>query len=150
MKRVLTILSLLACVFTASAQHMEFCGVSMEGKIADFAKALREKNFKLKEKRVDNGFYVMEGTYCAVSSTFTVSYTPRTKTVYQIRVMPRHIDEMAYVEKLTSLYGEAQETENGLRWEMENGGVFYVKPEGMDPYVIIVDAAGFALYKEEK
>ncbi len=147
---LLYLLVLLACP-TIRAQHMDFCGVELTGSIRDVSNQMRKAGFKLKEKRPDDNFYIFEGKYCGQQTFLNVNYTPKTKTVYQVRVTPRHINEEALVDSLIAKYGaEYESTGEGYCWTNESGGIFYIKKEHYDPFVVIIDAEGMALRKQEE
>lgn len=147
---LLYLVVLLACP-SVRAQHMDFCGVELTGSIRDVSDKLRKSGFKLKQKRPDDCFYIFEGKYCGQTTYFNVNYTPKTKTVYQVRVTPRNINEEALVDSLLAKYGsECESTGEGYCWTTEAGGIFYIKKEHYDPFVVIIDGEGMTLKKQEE
>lgn len=150
MKRIVLYLIVLLCCPHVWAQHMDFCGVELTGTIRNVSDKMRKAGFKLKEKRTDDCFYIFEGKYCGQTTFFNVNYTPKTNTVYQVRVTPRHINEEAFLDSLIAKYGsEYESTGEGYCWSKENGGIFYIKKDHYDPFVVIIDAEGMELRKKE-
>ena len=132
------------------AQHIDFCGVELTGPVRNITEKMRKAGFKLKEKRTDDYFYIFEGKYCGQNTYLNVNYTPKSKTVYQVRVTPRHINEEAFVDSLIAKYGsEYESTGEGYCWSNEQGGIFYIKKNNYDPFVVIIDAEGMELRKKE-
>lgn len=151
MKRTIIYLIVLMAATSVWAQHMDFCGVELSGHVRDITEKMRKAGFKLKEKRTDQNFYIFEGMFCGHTTFLNVNFTPKTKTVYQVRVTPRAVNEVVLVDSLVARYGsEFAETEEGLSWATEQGGIFYIKRDNYDPFIIIMDAAGVEQLKEEK
>ncbi len=151
MKRIFAYMMCLVLSTSVWAQHMDFCGIELTGPVRNITEKMRKAGFKLKEKRTDQNFYIFEGKYLGQMTYLNVLYTPKTKTVYQVRVTPRAVNEVALVDSLVATFGtEYEETHDGMSWASENGGVFYIKKDNYDPFIIVIDAQGMALMKEEK
>ena len=150
MKKSILFLLTLCLGMPVCAQHMDFNGVELCGHVRDFTKKLEQDGFKLKEKRLDDGFYIFQGKFCGQTTYVNIHFTPKSKTVYQARVTPRSIDEVAFMDSVIATYGKEYEpTGEGARWIKENGGVFYIKKDSYDPFVIIMDAEGLQTLKKE-
>ncbi len=151
MRRIFTYLIALMATTAVWAQHLDFCGVEIAGPVRNITEPMRKAGFKLQEKRTDQYFYIFEGKYCGQMTYLNVNYTPKSKTVYQVRVTPRAVNETALRDSLIAKYGdEYEETADGMTWANEKGGIFYIKKEGYDPYIILLDTEGATKMMSEK
>lgn len=151
MKKGLLFGMALLAALAGKAQHITFDGVPVTGSVADFTEQMRVHGFKLQKKVTDDKYYIYKGTYNGHSSYVRADYTPKTKTVYKVQVTPQHVSTVDYVDSLAVKYGkEYASDERGYQWSSAEGGVFFVTPEGKDPILIIMDAKGAQVLKEEK
>ncbi len=134
----------------ATETHIVFAGVEVKGKVDDFTDRMRDQGFKLQKKVGDERYYIYKGTYNGHSSYVRADYTPKSRTVYKVQVTPKHVSAVDYLDSLTVKYGKDYVSDQrGYQWSFGNGGVFFVTPEGKDPILLIMDARGAQLYKEE-
>lgn len=151
MKRKLFLGMALLATLAGQAQHIVFDGLQVTGSVADFTEQMRVHGFKLQKKVTDDKYYIYKGTYNGHSSYVRADYTPKTKTVYKVQVTPQHVSTVDYIDSLTVKYGkEYVSDERGYQWTSAEGGVFFVTPEGKDPILIIMDAQGAQVFKEER
>lgn len=135
----------------AKAQHINFSGIPLAGKIIDFTEEMRKKGFNLQKKMVDEDYYIFKGKYNGTTSYMRVNYTPKSSTVYSVIVTPQRIDMNIYLDSLIANWGEDYATNNiGYQWKKNGGVVIFVTPERKDPILIINDLEGSLLYKKEK
>lgn len=164
MKRLLFLLMLLGAPVVLSAQeatpqdsvqqalpeHILFEGVEMKGDIYDFSKALQKRGFKLEERDGNSRNYIFRGDVCGRPTQFMVSFTRKTKTVYRIMAQLKNAPITDILAALNAAYGEPFDINNrGYQWQVPGGGVMLGTPEGYDPTLVVMDAAGVAAYKEE-
>ena len=151
MKRLFTYLIALMCTTAVWAQHLDFCGVELAGPVRNITEKMRKAGFKLREKRIDQYFYIFQGPFCGQTTYINVHFTPKTKTVYQVRVTPRAINEVVLTDSLKARYGdEFEDTGEGMAWTKPNGAIFYIKKDNYDPFVVFIDGEGMEKMKEEK
>lgn len=140
----------LLAAMAVRAQHIQFDGMQVTGSVLDFTEQMRVNGFKLQKKVADDRYYIYKGTYNGHSSYVRADYTPKSRTVYKVQVTPQHVSTVDYLDSLKVKYGtECTSDERGYRWSFADGGVFFVTPEGKDPVLIVMDAQGMRLYKEE-
>lgn len=162
MKRFLiTILVILFFTpFNASAQsadstnvqsvgHLMFHGVPMEGTIEHFSDAIR-KHFQLKRMMGAERNWIFQGFIYGKECPMQVFYTKKTRQVCRIIVMPKNIDNNAWLDSLTTDYGEPIEIELGYAWQSPQGTILLRVIEGYDPALIYLDKIGQAIYNEEE
>lgn len=142
---------LLAVSAVLRAQHIPFDGIPVTGAVTDFTEQMREHGFKLQKKVGDEHYYIYKGTYNGHSSYVRADYTPKSKTVYKVQVTPQHVSTVDYVDSLKVKYGpDCASSAKGWQWSFAEGGVYFVTPEGKDPVLIIMDAEGTRIFKEER
>lgn len=104
MKKILTILLFFVAV-SASAQHLKFMGIPLDGSIANFHSRLIAKGLT-PEKEFNAtspvGSRMFNGSFCGYKSDFFVYYNPKTKIVYRSKAVidDRNLEniERAYKE----------------------------------------------------
>ena len=134
----------------AFTEHILFEGIEVKGDIYDFSAVMQKRGFTLAKRVGNESMYIFKGTVCGQPCYLQASYTKHTRTVYRILVQPKHVDLNVYLDSLRARYGETyDETERGYQWQLPNGGVMFITPEGYDPTLVVMDALGVAAYKEE-
>ncbi|MCR5820657.1 MAG: hypothetical protein K6F94_06920 [Bacteroidaceae bacterium] len=131
--------------------HIKFIGVEVKGDIYEFSKALKKNGAKITKRMGDSDQYAMRGTvYGAANCDFLVSYTPNSRTVYRVMARPKHINVINYLHLLELTYGSyADYADETYKWVLPNGMVMFKVPDGYDPTLLIIDAAGFTAYQDE-
>ncbi len=134
---------------SASAQHIEFMGVPIQGNITEFTKALQPR-YRLQKKKGDEDYYIFKGPICGHDMYFRADYTRKSRTVYKVTVTPQYIDANAFLDSLTVRFGQPEDTGKGYRWTYPVGEILLYTPEGFDPVLIYLDVQGVLALKEEK
>lgn len=162
MKRIISLLLALLPLLTwaqtdgqvsdteAQPQHILFEGIEVKGDIYEFSKVLQHNGYKMISRDNNIREYVFKGTVCGISQKFKVSFSKKSKTVYRIMLQPQNVPLDEYVEKLCERYGNEYDTiSRGLQWTLPTGAVMLATPEGYDPTLVIMDAAGVERFKDE-
>ena len=153
------LIALLLPIFMAAATapeqqeevHITMEDVTIQGDIYQFSDTLKHHGFHLDKRLRDFDAFLFHGTIAGTTCYFQVCYTPITRTVYRIMAQPRHVDINAYVDSLTVRYGELYDSKPGsYQWMTPGGAVMLMTPNGMDPTLVIIDAVGYATFKEER
>lgn len=103
MKKILTIL-LLFVAMNASAQHLKFMGIPLDGAYANFQTKLIAKGLTLaKDYNATSpvGHRMFNGSFCGYKSEFFVYYNPKTKIVYRSKAVISNSD-LKYIEQVYS------------------------------------------------
>lgn len=133
------------------APHILLEGYALRGDIYQFSDTLRRHGFHLEKRLRDVDAFLFRGTIAGTSCYFQVSYTPTSRTVYRIMAQPRNISINDYVDSLSTRYGEVFDSKPGsYQWMLPSGAVMLMTPDGGDPTLVIVDAQGYATFKEER
>ncbi len=136
---------------STAESHMLLEGIAMKGDIYEFSDTLRSHGFKLEKRLRDVDAFLFKGTIAGCTCYFQVSYTPTSRTVYRIMAQPKNINIADYVATLTDIYGPLFDSKPGsYQWMTEGGAVMLMTPDGMDPTLVLIDAKGYATYKEER
>ena len=131
--------------------HIAFEDMTMRGDIYQFSDTLKHHGFQLDKRLRDVDAWLFHGTIAGTTCYFQVTYTPITRTVYRIMAQPKHVNINAYVDSLSARYGEIYDSKPGsYQWMTPGGAVMLMTPDGMDPTLVIIDAPGFLLFKEER
>ena len=153
MKRLfLFLLTLVSLCATAQEpiSHIRFEGIEVKGDIYEFSKTLQSHGYKLEKRESGTRAYVFKGNICGHSTLFQVSYSRRTRSVYRIMAQPKNVPLDALLDSLCVRYGEPYDSDNSrYMWQLESGAVMLSTPEGYDPTLVIMDAAGVAAFKDE-
>lgn len=131
------------------SKHLQFQGVSMEGTIDDFTERLKPR-FQLKRKMGSDRQWIYYGFIFGKETYFQVDYTKKSRTVYRVTIMPKHIDEQTWIDSLNYAYGASVDTEMGILWKRPEGTILFRTLEGYDPALILLDKVGQSVLKEEK
>ena len=136
---------------TPADVHIAFEDMTLQGDIYQFADTLKHHGFHLDKRMRDVDSFLFHGTIAGTSCYFQVSYTPTSRTVYRIMAQPKHVNINAYVDSLSVRYGELFDSKPGsYQWMTPGGAVLLMTPDGMDPTLVIIDAQGYATFKEER
>lgn len=89
MRKLLTILALTFAML-CQAQHMKFMGIPIDGTINQFTQKLATKGIKIhpenaKKSGIDNRYFY--GKFMNRQAVFWVWYNPKTKIVYDVKVI---------------------------------------------------------------
>ena len=90
MKKFISLLFMVFVAFASYGQdltaekHMEFMGITIDGKLDDFVNKLISKGFKVSS--VEETTAMLTGNFAGEDAKLFVCSTPKTKTVYQIGV----------------------------------------------------------------
>jgi len=135
----------------AYTEHILFEGIEVKGDIYEFSDVMQKHGFKLAKRVGNENMFIFKGTVCGQSCYIQASYTKHSRTVYRVLAQPKHVDLNVYLDSLRARYGETlDETDRGYQWQLPNGGVMFVTPEGYDPTLVVMDALGVVAYKEEE
>ncbi len=138
------------CPADSLTEHITVEGVELRGDIYEFSDVLRSHGFKLEKRLRDVDSFLFKGTIAGNSCYFQVSYTPLSRTVYRIMAQPRHVQENDYVDSLCVRYGDVFDSKPGsYQWMLPNGAVMLITPDNGEPTLVIIDGAGYAVYKDE-
>lgn len=133
-----------------AAQHMLFEGLEMKGDIYEFSDSLRHRGYKLEKRMGNQQYFLFHGMIAGRSCYFQVSYTKKTRTVWRIIAQVSHAETVSFVDSVSVRYGEVYDSnERGYQWMQPSGSAMFMIPEQGDPSLIIVDADGYLLYREE-
>ena len=112
---------------------------------------LQIHGFTLDKRLRDVDAFLFHGTILCTTCYFQVSCTPTSRTVYRIMAQPKHININAYVDSITARYGSIFDSKPGsYQWMSPAEAVMLITPDGVDPTLVIIDAQGYALFKEER
>lgn len=163
MKHIITAMAATAIAATVAAaprvladdaqdeQHVMLEDVTVRGDIYQFADTLKSHGFHLDKRLRDVDSFLFHGTIAGTTCYFQVSYTPTSRTVYRIMAQPKNVSINAYVDSLSVRYGPVFDSKPGsYQWMTPGGAVMLMTPDGMDPTLVIIDAQGYATFKEER
>ena len=143
------ILSATALIANAQEEHLKFQGVPIEGNINQFTDNMQPR-YKLKKKQGGEQRYIYEGPVYGYNCYLEASYSRKSRTVYKVMVTPKSINQSAWLDSLSTHYGEPIETDRGLLWAPDGGKILFYTPEGYDPVLIYLDSQGLQRFSEEK
>lgn len=108
MKKFLALALFVMTLATASAQHMTFMGIPLDGTISEFTAELEAKgiNVSSSNKFIPTGARTFEGMFYGKPSLIAVYYAPATNIVYRAKA----VIEDADFETLKQLYDEISES----------------------------------------
>lgn len=137
-------------VAPAQTEHILFEGVEVKGDIYEFSATMQKRGFTLARRVGNESMFIFKGPVCGQTCYVQASYTKHSRTVYRLLAQPKHVDLNVYLDSLRARYGQTfNETDRGYQWQLSNGGVLFVTPDGYDPTLVVMDAIGVAAYKEE-
>ncbi len=134
----------------ASNVHLTFENIEMKGDIYDFAKVLKGQGYKVKQRDLNQLFFVFKGNVFGKPEEFKVSFSKKSKTVWRIMVQPHNFPIDALVDSLNANYGEPYESlDNSYKWMLSSGFIQLMVPDGYDPTMVFIDSSGAMAYKDE-
>ena len=146
----LLVVQVLPAQEVSSAEHLLFEGIEMKGDIYDFSKVLQKHGFKQKQRDLNQLFFVFKGDVLGRPEQFKVSFSKKSKTIWRIMVQPHNVPLDEIVDSLTARYGEPYEAiVTSYKWQLPSGCVLLDAHEGYDPNLVLIDAAGVSVFKDE-
>ena len=135
---------------TTPPQHLLFEGIEMKGDVYDFSKILQKQGYKQRQRDLNQLFFVFKGNVLGRSEQFRVNFSKKSKTVWRIMAQPHNVPVDELVDSLTARYGEPYESiSTSYKWMLGGGFIQLMAPEGFDPTIVFIDAAGAAAFKDE-
>ncbi|MCR5181345.1 MAG: hypothetical protein K6C30_09085 [Bacteroidaceae bacterium] len=130
--------------------HLTFEKIEIKGDIYDFAKSMNEQGYKVRQRDLNQLFFVFKGNVFGKSQQFKVSFSKKTKTVWRVMVQPHNMPIDELLDSLTTNYGAPYEAlNNSYKWLLDSGFIQLMIPEGYDPTLVFIDSQGAATYKDE-
>lgn len=130
-------------------EHLCFQDIPIAGSIDEFTELMKPR-YQLKKKIGGDQYFIFYGSLFGYDTYLQVSYTRKSRTVYKVMATPKSINQQAWIDSLTALYGDPIYTDRGWVWQRPEGMIVYYTPEGYDSALIYLDYAGQEVFRKEK
>lgn len=104
-------------------EHLDFRGVPIDGKLADFVVKMEKLGYTV-DKKIDN-VVIMNGKFTNKPAEIYILATPQTKTVWKVAV---HFDDAVSWSSLKSMYREYKELYTKKYGSPSNSFEFFKDP----------------------